>query len=61
MNICGLTNEPMKSKFIIKIVSIGKETYRSEESDGRMHLFNTRRKQARKTSIPISNPDASVA
>lgn len=51
----------MKSKFIIKIVSIGKETYRSEESDARMHLFNTRRKQARKTSIPVSNPNASVA
>lgn len=51
----------MKSKFIIKMDSIGKETYRSEESDARMHLFNTRRKQARKASIPISNPDASVA
>ena len=51
----------MKNKFVIKIVSIGKETYRSEESDERIHLFNTRRKQARKSSIPISNPNASVA
>lgn len=44
MNIC---NEPMRNKFIIKVVSIQKETHRSEESDVRILIPPEKNRQGR--------------